>query len=116
MKKLLVAFIVILAAMSFSTQLFAAENSWLVGKWELVHDPDGSEKDWLEFTADGKAFSIAADGKRMPGQYVIVESRIEVNYMVNGKLVPITLKFAADKSKVFSQSPRTGSVSEYHKL
>jgi GTP pyrophosphokinase len=35
----------------------AADDAWLLGRWELMRSPDGDRKDWLEFAVSGKARS-----------------------------------------------------------
>ena len=115
MKKVVaVVAVVFWAAWSLAPSL-ATDDTWLVGKWELSYDPDGNEKDWLEFTKNGEVFSISSKGRRVPGQYAVTESDIHVTYTFNGKAIPITLKFSPDKRKLLAYSKRTGNASEYRK-
>ena len=97
-------------------QAIGADNSWLVGKWELTHDPDGSEKDWMEFTSDGKVYSINASGRRVPGEYSVSGIDVNITYSFNGKTIPIHLTHSNDNKKLFAYSSRTGNTAEYQKL
>ena len=40
-----------------------ANEEWLYGKWELVFDPDGGKKDWLEFYPGGDVRSSGRLGE-----------------------------------------------------
>jgi len=94
----------------------AADQAWLVGTWELTYDPAGGEKDWMEFTADGRAFSIAPNHKRVPGRYVVTGQEVRVTYKIKGKLIPITLTFTPDKKKLFGASAKSGNNSVYERI
>ena len=114
MKGVLLAIVITLCAMGVAAS--DAGNGWLVGKWEMTFDPDGSEKDWMEFSADGSAYSIAADGRRVPGKYSLSGQSVNIVYTFNGKDIPITLTYNADKTKLLAHSQRTGNTSEYQKV
>jgi hypothetical protein len=94
----------------------ADDNDWLVGKWELTRDPDGNPKDWLEFSADGHASTTTAEGRRIPGRYVIKELSIEVVYSYNGKMIPLELHYSSNKDRLFAFSKQTKHTSEYQKV
>ncbi len=95
---------------------YGADNSWLVGTWELTYDPDGSEKDWVEFTADGKSYSISPKGRRLPGEYSLSGQTISNVFTYNGKTIPQEFTVSSDKKKLLFYSKKTGSTSEYEKL
>lgn len=116
MKKSVATVAVIFLALWSSAPLLGADGTWLVGKWELSYDPDGNEKDWLEFTKSGEAFSISPNGRHVPGEYVVTDSEINITYTFNGKIIPMTLKFTPDKRKLLAYSKRTGKASEYSKI
>ncbi len=94
----------------------AADNDWLVGKWELYHDPDGDEKDWVEFTPNGKAISTTSDGRSIAGEYVVKASEINIVYSYKGHNIPVTLTYTTEKKQLFHYSDRTRNTSEYRKL
>ncbi len=94
----------------------SAEHDWLLGRWELTHDPEGNAKDWLEFHADGRAFSIAPSGRRVPGEYTVGEGEVRIVYTLAGRQVPITLTFEPARVKLFARSLRTGTASTYEKV
>ena len=93
----------------------AADHSWLVGTWELSHDPEGNPKDWLEFTADGKATSISPSGRRTPGEYTVTNGAVNVVYTFKGQRIPLTFTYSVDKKALLVRSQKTGSTSEYRK-
>jgi hypothetical protein len=112
------AVLILLSLMCFwqAAPAVAADNHWLIGKWELFHDPDGDEKDWIEFTADGKAVSYVADGRSIHGEYVVKGSEINIVYTYKGQSIPLSLKSSPDKKQLFHYSERTRHTSEYRKL
>jgi len=54
----------------------AGDDGWLLGRWELTHDPAGGPKDWLEFGAGGRLTAIAASGHRFGGRYAVTGTEI----------------------------------------
>jgi hypothetical protein len=93
----------------------ATDHTWLVGTWELSHDPEGNPKDWLEFTADGTTTSISPSGRRTPGEYTVVNGTVNVVYTFKGQRIPLALTYSTDKKTLLVRSPKTGSTSEYRK-
>ncbi len=94
----------------------AAERDWLVGKWELYHDPDGSPKDWLEFERDGKMTSYSAKGRSVPGEYSINDGSISIVLDFGGKAVPLRVTYSPDRKKLLYYSSRSGNTAEYRKI
>ena len=105
-------------AMLLAMPVAAAESdhAWLVGTWELTYDPAGGEKDWMEFTADGQAFSIAPNHKRVTGRYVVSDREVTVTYKIKGKVIAHTLTFTPDKKKLLGSSAKSGHKSEYERI
>jgi hypothetical protein len=93
----------------------AADEAWLLGRWELVHAPDGDAKDWLEFAGDGRMTSIASDGRRAGGMYVTGGQEVQLNYKVGTQSVIITLTYGPDKQRLYARSARTGNTAVYEK-
>jgi len=94
----------------------AAEPAWLVGRWELVRDPDGNPKDFLEFSADGQVASIKLDGQRFTGRYVVSDSSVRLNFQIGARSVVIDLAPAADRKQLYTRSAQTGKIAVYGKL
>lgn len=113
-RKLFLVAVVMAAALS-GGHAASAENDWLVGSWELVRDPDGHAKDWMEFTSDGRTTSISAQGRRVPGVYTVTAGTVDLLYVYNGKQIPLRLTYNDEKTTLFARSPATGSISEYKK-
>ena len=94
----------------------AGENDWLLGRWELTHDPQGDAKDWLEFHPDGRAVSIAPSGRRIPGEYTLAAGEVRIVYSLAGRQIPITLKVSPDRMRLFAHSVKTGTASTYERV
>ena len=113
MKRIKAGAVVLALLLGFST--FAADDMWLIGKWELSYDSDGNPKDWLEFAAEGRAYSITPQGRRIPGRYTLKDSQIEVKYSFEGKMIPVTIRFSANKDLLLVYSAKTKNTSQYRK-
>ncbi len=108
----------LLAALCLGTlaTAHAQRPPWLVGRWELKFDPDGSPKDFLEFDGDGQVVSISPLGRQVSGVYAINEEGVRVSLLLpNGKTFPITLTPTPDKRQLKMKSARTGNISVYEK-
>lgn len=93
----------------------AGDEAWLLGRWEQVRDPDRSPKDSFVFAADGKATSIAADGRRFGGRYALTGRQVEVNYKVGNQSIIVHLTYGPDKEQLYARSRRTGNTAVYEK-
>jgi hypothetical protein len=93
----------------------ATEDGWILGRWELIRDPDGNPKDWLEFATDGRMTTIAASGQRFHGQYAVTGSEVLLNYKVGNESILITLTYGLDRRQLYARSARTGNTAVYEK-
>jgi hypothetical protein len=93
----------------------AADETWLLGRWELVHAPDGDQKDWLEFAPDGRMTSIAPNGRRTDGRWTATGAAVQLDFKVGTRTVIITLTHGPDKQRLYQRSAKTGNTSVYEK-
>ena len=93
----------------------AADDGWLLGRWELVRSPDGDKKDWLEFASDGRMTTITSDGRRLGGQYSVAGQEVQLNYKIGNQSILITLTYGSDKAQLYARSARTGNTAVYEK-
>jgi hypothetical protein len=108
---LLLVFVMALGA----TPAPASDDGWLLGRWELVHSPEGDKKSWLEFAADGGMTSIAPDGRRSGGRYVTTGREVQLNFKDGSRSILITLTYGPDKERLYARSARTGYTAVYEK-
>lgn len=108
---------VFLLTLLFSAALIHAgqEEAWLYGKWELSYDPDGSEKDWLEFLPGGDAFSIGPNG-RVEGFYIVDGNAVKAVFTYREK--DFIMNFRADRQagQLKIVTSHTGRESIYSKV
>jgi hypothetical protein len=109
--------LLVLAALAHGavTPARAADEGWLLGRWELVRSPDGDKKDWLEFAADGRVTTITPDGRRLPGRYVDTGREVQLQYKIGTEGILITLTYGPDKEQLYARSARTGNTAVYEK-
>jgi len=93
----------------------AADDAWLLGRWELMRSPDGDRKDWLEFAPDGRMTTITSDGRRLGGQYSVAGQEVQLNYKIGNQSILITLTYGTDKAQLYARSARTGNTAVYEK-
>jgi hypothetical protein len=93
----------------------AADDTWLLGRWELVHSPDGDPTDWLEFAEDGRMTSIAPNGRRTGGRWVATGQAVQLDFKVGTQSVIITLTHGPDKQRLYARSAKTGTTAVYEK-
>ena len=100
-----------------SPNINASERQWLVGVWELHFDPDGDTKDWLEFTSDGKVYSLDSKHKRkVPGKYEMTRNEIDITFYWKGRAIPVLLTYETGRDALYAFSKKTGSTSMYMKV
>ncbi len=103
------------SALGVAAPARAADDAWLLGRWERIRSPDGDRKDWLEFAPDGRMTSITPDGRRLDGRYAIAGHAIQLNYKVGNESILKTLSFAPDRAQLYARSARTGYTAVYEK-
>jgi hypothetical protein len=109
------ALLVVLVMALGVTPAGAADEAWLLGRWQLVRSPDGDPTDWFEFAADGRMTTITPSLKRFGGQYTVTGREVLLNYKIGNESILITLTYGPDKERLYARSARTGSVAVYEK-
>jgi hypothetical protein len=109
--------ITLLLLSTFITALptLAVDHQWLLGKWELSYDPEGNEKDWVEFSEGAEVISITPDGRRIPGIYRVNDSEINISFSYKGLTIPIRYTYTPAKNQLLLFSEKTGNTSIYKK-
>lgn len=108
--------VLLLFCLSVGQLAYAEENeSWVYGKWELSYDPDGAQKDYLEFLSNGDAWSIGPIG-RVPGFYIVDGQNIKAVFTWKKK--DIIMNFRGDRQKLELRiiTSRSGKASIYKKM
>lgn len=97
---------------------FAAEdNSWLVGRWQLHYDPDGSDTDYLVFKANGDFFNIDPQGHEVHGFYMVVPGAVRaVLTTKEGKDLLLTFFYNKAKTELRIVTSDSGIESVYIKV
>lgn len=93
-----------------------AHEEWVVGRWEMTHDPEAREADTLEFTAEGDVYNIWSDGTRVPGIYVVTAEGVKTVFTRDGKDVIATFHSDAERSELRIVTSRSGAETIYEKV
>lgn len=105
----------LLGAALAATPAGAADDEWLLGRWERVRSPDGDPTDRIEFAPDGRLTVVAPNLKRLGGRYEVTGREVRLNYKIGNESILITLTFGPDKAKLYARSARTGNTAVYEK-
>ena len=101
----------------FSVATVSAEpdESWLHGKWELTYDPDGADKDWLEFLPDGDVYSSGPLG-RLAGFYIVDGDAVKAVLTFRDKDFIMNFKADRQAGQLKIVTSHTGRESIYSKI
>lgn len=92
-----------------------ASEEWLHGKWELVYDPDGDKKDWLEFLPDGDVRSQGELGE-VDGMYIVTPKGVKAVFTYKEKDFIMNFHYDPDAQALKIVTSHTGRESIYKKV
>jgi hypothetical protein len=93
----------------------AADQAWLVGRWDLLRDPDGGAQDWLEFNREGQVAMAKRNGPRYTGRYHASDDAVQIDYKIGSQSVITTLTPSSDRRELYARSAVTGMNAVYEK-
>lgn len=105
----------ILLMLMLVNPLTFAGDDWLIGKWKLDYDPDGSKTDYIEFKADGDAISSGPRGE-FEGLYIVSPESVKAVFTYKGKDFIMTFHFNEQRNELRIVTSHTGRESIYKKL
>ena len=105
----------LLLALLCAGPALAQDATWVLGRWELVYDPEGRPADALEFLPDGDAVNVWPDGTRVPGIYVVTEQGVKAVFTLQGRDLITTFHADAAHSELRIVTSATGRESVYRK-
>jgi hypothetical protein len=62
-----------------------APKGWLLGTWALTYDPDGDDRDYIDFYGDGKVDNRDGKGNHRLCDYTYSPTEVVLSVAVNGK-------------------------------
>ena len=92
-----------------------ANDDWLIGKWRLHFDPDGSKTDFVEFKADGDAISSGPNGE-FEGLYIVSPESVKAVFTYKEKDFIMTFHFNDARDELRIVTSHTGRESIYKKI
>lgn len=98
-----------------SAPLAHAEDEWLVGKWRLHFDPDGSKTDFIEFRADGDAISTGPNGE-VEGLYIVSPESVKAVFTYKEQDFIMTFFYNGKRDELRIVTSHTGRESIYKKI
>jgi hypothetical protein len=105
-----------LHALLLATFTSLAENDdWILGKWQLIYDPDGSPADYLHFHVNGDVVSTGQAGT-VKGIYLVSSDRVKAVLTVDEKDLILTFFFNEERNQLRIVTSDTGRESIYQKI
>jgi hypothetical protein len=89
-----------LADTSPAKQPVPSPTPWLVGTWALTYDPDGSDKDYLDFYADGKVDNRDDKGNHHLSDYSASPGEAVLSVTANGATKTYPLQAVENGTKL----------------
>ena len=113
--KISLRFACLLGLFFISSIYVQANEEWLYGKWELVFDPDGAKKDWLEFYPDGDVRSSGQLGE-VEGLYIVTPKGVKAVFTFKEKDFIMNFHFDKKEQALKIVTSHTGRESIYKKV
>jgi hypothetical protein len=115
LRRLHAALVLVLLLLVPAAPAGAVDPAWLLGRWELLRDPDGGAQDWLEFSTDGRVALAKRNGPRFTGRYFASDAEVQIDYKVGSQSVIVTFTPSSDKRELYARSAVTGYNAVYEK-
>lgn len=114
MYRLFISIVFVLISFFPAAYTLADENDWILGKWKLVYDPDGSPADYLEFHRNGDVVHTSHLGK-FTGIYIVAPNSVKAVLTADEKDLILTFFFNRKKNRLRIVTSHTGRESIYEK-
>jgi len=115
LRRAVIGIAVALAVIVAAAPAPAADPTWLLGRWELLRDPNGGAQDSLEFSREGQVALARRGGPRYTGRYQASDVEVQIDYKVGSQSVITTLTPSSDKRELYARSAVTGKNAVYEK-
>ncbi len=90
---------------SYVFQEHAEQAIWLHGNWQLAYDPDGDDKDYMEFLSDGRVHLKSSPTKAYATcDYASKIGHVTIQCMIKGVERGLSLEVSPDKQRLTNSS------------
>jgi len=79
-------------------------TSWLLGKWELAHNPENDDEDVLIFDSDDTVTVLAEKGGKIQGTYQYLEGKLKLALPTARQTIDVEFEVSSDHSKLIYKS------------
>lgn len=80
------------------------DGSWVLGKWEVAHNPENDDEDILIFDSDDTVTVLAEKGGKLEGSYTIAGNLVKISIPVERKTIEVEFQVSSDRSKLIYES------------
>jgi len=96
--------VIFLLTMAGCTENSSQDASWLLGKWELAHNPEGDDEDVLIFDSDDTVTVLAEKGGKIQGDYTFDGDVVKILLPTERKIIEVEFDVSSDHSKLIYES------------
>jgi len=80
------------------------DTSWVLGTWELTHNPEKDDQDKLVFDFDETVTVLAEKGGKLQGSYQYTGSKLKISLPTQRKTIEVEFEVSSDRSKLIYES------------
>jgi len=80
------------------------DTSWVLGTWELAHNPENDDNDKLVFDSDESVTVLAEKGGKLQGNYQYADDKLKLSLQAARKTIEVEFEVSSDHSKLIYES------------
>jgi len=80
------------------------DTSWVLGTWELAHNPENDDNDKLVFDSDQSVTVLAEKGGKLQGSYQYASGKLKLSLQAARKTIEVEFEVSSDHSKLIYES------------
>ncbi len=96
--------VILLLSMFGCTEETNKDTSWVLGKWELAHNPTNDDEDVLIFDSDDSVTVLAEKGGKIQGGYFFTGNTLKISLPTERKTIEVEFEVSSDHSKLIYES------------
>jgi len=80
------------------------DTSWVLGTWQLTHNPENDDNDRLVFDSDKTVTVLAEKGGKLAGRYQYADGKLKISLPTRRKTIEVEFEVSSDYSKLIYES------------
>jgi len=96
--------VLLLVSISACSNEASIDRSWVLGKWELVHNPENDDEDVLIFDSDDTVTVLTEKGEKIHGEYRFDGNSLKISLPTPRKIIEVEFEVSSDHGKLIYAS------------